>query len=276
MTDPRTFANNLEPGDDGLWWPRTRSAVDYPDEGNAFCFQVEDGSFWFHHRNACLLAVMARFPPAGTVFDIGGGNGFVARALVTAGHHAIVVEPGPAGARNAQSRGLSPVICSTLDDAGFARGSMPAAGLFDVLEHIADDAGVLRRLAELLQDRGRLYLTVPAYQWLWSNEDDISGHHRRYTTRSLTRVLEASGFAVEFASYFFAPLPLPILLLRALPARLGHRPAVDLDAIKRELKPPSGIAVDALTALLGAEQRWLARGRTIPTGGSCLVVARRR
>ena len=275
VIDPSALAANLERGPDGLWWPRTRSRVDYPDEGNAFCFQVEDHSFWFHHRNACILAVMSRYPPGGTLFDIGGGNGFVARALVHAGLPSVVVEPGPAGARNAQSRGLEPVICSTLDDAGFAEGSLPAAGLFDVLEHIEDHRGVLQRLATLMAPGGRVYLTVPAYDWLWSNEDVISGHHRRYTESGLSKVVQGAGFTVEFSSYLFWPLPLPILLLRALPSRLGRRPTVDLDAIRRELKPPSGPAIRGLMAVLSLERRWLARGGRVPTGGSCLLVARR-
>jgi SAM-dependent methyltransferase len=275
LIDPRTIAGNLDLDASGLWWPRTRSRVDYPDEGNAFCFQVEDQSFWFHHRNRCILAAVGRHPPAGPVFDIGGGNGFVARALAQAGYPAVVVEPGPVGARNAQARGLSPVICSTLDDAGFHPGSLPAAGLFDVLEHIEDDHTVLHRLAALVQPGGRLYLTVPAYSWLWSGEDELGGHHRRYRRGSLARVVRSAGFEVEFASYFFWPLPLPILLVRALPWRLGHRPPVDVEAMTRELKPPTGPAVDMLVALLKMELTWLARGGRLPFGGSLLLVARR-
>jgi SAM-dependent methyltransferase len=275
LIDPRTIAGNLDLDASGLWWPRTRSRVDYPDEGNAFCFQVEDQSFWFHHRNRCILAAVGRHPPAGPVFDIGGGNGFVARALAQAGYPAVVVEPGPVGARNAQTRGLSPVICSTLDDAGFHPGSLPAAGLFDVLEHLEDDHTVLRRLAALVQPGGRLYLTVPAYSWLWSGEDELGGHHRRYRRGTLARVVRSAGFEVEFASYFFWPLPLPILLVRALPWRLGHRPPVDVEAMTRELKPPTGPAVDMLVALLKMELTWLARGCRLPFGGSLLLVARR-
>ena len=276
MIDLRDIASNLEPGPDGLWSPPRRSRVDYPDEGNAFCFQVEDASFWFRHRNACILEAVARFPPAGAVFDIGGGNGFVARALAAAGYPAVVVEPGPTGASNARARGLSPVVCSTLDDAGFRAGSLPAAGLFDVLEHIEDDRGFLRRVWGLLQPGGRLYLTVPAYAWLWSAEDDLGGHHRRYTRRSLAEVAVEAGFDVDFSTYFFWPLPLPILLVRAIPSRLGHRPPADLDAIRRELKPPTGPAVRAIAALLDLERRWLARGGRVPMGGSCLLVAHRR
>ena len=276
MIDLSAIASNLQPGPDGLWHPRSRSRFDYPDEGNAFCFQVEDHSFWFRHRNACILDAVRRRPPAGPIFDIGGGNGFVARALVDAGYEAVVVEPGQTGARNAQARGLAPVVCAALADAGFAHGSLPAAGLFDVLEHMPDDRAALAQLADLLPRDGRLYLTVPAYQWLWSTEDDLGGHHRRYSAGSLRRVVEAAGFVVEHATQFFWPLPLPILLLRAIPSRLGIRPAADAAAIRNELQPRESAGVRALGALLDLEARWLRGGRRIPFGGSCLMVARRR
>lgn len=275
MIDPSRIATNLERGADGLWWPKTRSTVDYPDEGNAFCFQVEDQSFWFRYRNNYVVNAVCRFPPAGPIFDIGGGNGFVARGLEAAGFPAVVVEPGATGARNAQGRGLSPVVCAALDDAGFLPGSMAAAGLFDVLEHIEDDRGAMATVSALLPAGGRVYVTVPAYQWLWSSEDELGGHHRRYTRASLARVITGAGLAVEYSTYIFWPLPLPILLVRAIPARLGVRPKVDLDAIEKELKPTEGVAVRALTSLLDLERWWLARGGTVPFGGSCLLVARK-
>ncbi len=275
MIDLHLFASNLEQGTDGLWHPKVRTRPTYPDAGNAFCFQVEDASFWFHHRNACILGAVRRFPPAGPVFDIGGGNGFVARGLVQQGFPAVVVEPGPEGARNARSRGLDPVVCAALDDAGFRPGALPAAGLFDVLEHLDDDVQVLARLGVLLAPGGRLYLTVPAYQWLWSDDDDLSEHRRRYTVSGLRRVAERAGFTVEYATYMFWPLPPPIALLRVLPSRLGLRPKADAATIQQELQPTDGVAVRLLSRVLAGEAGWLARGRSLPFGGSCLMVARR-
>jgi len=275
VIDVRAFAANLHVGADGLWYPSSNSRPDYPDAGNAFCFQVEDHSFWFRHRNACILGAVRRLPPPGPIVDIGGGNGFVARALVQAGYPAIVVEPGPEGARNARARGLDPVVCATLDDAGFRAAVVPAAGLFDVLEHLDDDRGVLARIHRLLVPGGRLYVTVPAYQWLWSGDDDLSKHRRRYSLAGLRRVAESAGFVVEWATYMFWPLPLPIALLRALPSRLGLRPSADPETIQRELQPTDGVAVRLLSRVLAVEASWLAQGRTVPFGGSCLMVARR-
>lgn len=276
MYDLSTIADNLEQRADGVWQARTQSAVDYPDQGNAFCFQVEDHSFWFRHRNACILEAVRRYPPPGPVFDIGGGNGFVARALQQAGLPAVLVEPGAAGVANAQRRGVAPLVLSTVEDAHFRPGSLPAVGMFDVLEHIKADDALLATLRRLIAPGGRLYLTVPAYQWLWSAEDEL-GHHRRYTRRGLAALLSRAGFTVDYATYIFAPLPLPILLLRSLPTRLGLRRVQDLEreaeTIAAELAPQPGLAERAMTAMLRIEQRWIERGHTLPAGGSVLMAA---
>ena len=42
-----------------------------------------------------------------------------------------------------RAKGVSVVINSTLQDAGFAPECVPAIGLFDVLEHIEDDTAAL-------------------------------------------------------------------------------------------------------------------------------------
>ena len=273
--DLTIIAPGLARDADGIWRARGRSAIDYPDEANAFCFGVEEHSFWFNYRNHFIVEAVKQFPPAGPIADIGAGNGYVSLGLARAGFPALVVEPGPAGAKNAKSRGLDPVVCATLADAGFLPETLAAVGLFDVVEHIADEGGFLEATRELLTPGGRLYLTVPAFPALWSSEDDLVGHHRRYTTRSLTDCLHANGFTVDYATYLFAPLALPLFLLRTLPSRLGRRPTLDPARTAAELKPPPGLAVRAISLLLDREVARIQRRRSIPIGTSCLVVGRR-
>jgi SAM-dependent methyltransferase len=276
MVQIADIATNLELQDDGIWYCRTKTPVSYPDQGSAVCFVLEDQSFWFRHRNDCIVEVVRQFPPAGPVLDIGGGNGFVSLGLVRAGLEAILVEPGPDGARNARSRGLATVICSSLEGAGFKTASIAGAGMFDVLEHIEADAQALQRIRGLLRPQGRLYLTVPAYNWLYSYEDEEAGHYRRYTAGTLAHLLQSAGFAVEYSTYIFAFLPAPIFLLRTLPTRLGYHGKITLAAARRDHAPPSGIAGRMLNALLGLEIRAIRKRMRIPFGGSCLVVARAR
>lgn len=268
------IATNLELQEDGIWYSKTRTPVSYPEQGSQVCFAVEDRSFWFRHRNSCIVEAMRQFPPGGPVLDIGGGNGYVSMGLMRAGIAPVLLEPGPEGSRNARNRGVETVICSTLQDAGFMLASVSAAGMFDVLEHIRDDAGALRDIRAVIRPGGRLYLTVPAYNFLYSCEDEEAGHYRRYTLAALTGLLASTGYTVEYATCFFALLPIPIFLLRTLPTRLGHRRKITESGVQRDHVRPPGIVARSMDAMLGLEIRAIRGKRKIPFGGSCLVVAR--
>lgn len=259
---------------EGIWRPRNVSEVSYPEAGNDVCFQVEDTSYWFAHRNHCIEAVMRRFPPSGMMYDIGGGNGFVALAMQKAGVDVALLEPGT-GAMNARARGLRHVIHAALEDAGFESGALPAAGAFDVIEHIEEDGAFLRSIHRHLQLGGRFYCTVPAGKWLWSDEDIHAGHFRRHTAGSLTQALEAAGFEVEFVSSFFSWLVPFVFSLRTLPFRMrGDRSASrgGVQVARTDHTLPA-----LLRSPVQAIHRWelarLARHQSIPFGTSLLAVA---
>jgi SAM-dependent methyltransferase len=276
MINLHEMAANLEPGVDGIWVARARKEeISYPDEGNSNCLALESDSFWFRHRNRCIQALLRKYPPPGVVFDVGGGNGYVAHGLQQAGVAVALVEPGRQGIENARRRGVETLVCSTLEEAGFRPGSVPAVGLFDVLEHIAADGEYLKMVQSLLVPGGRLYLTLPAFQALWSADDDYAGHHRRYAVPGLKKIVEQAGLQVEFASYFFFLLPLPIFLARVVPTRLGLRKQEAWDSYQQEHQSRTGLAGRLLDGLLGWELRRLRSGKSMPVGGSCLLVARR-
>ena len=269
------IASNIELCPDGLWRARTASSVSYPEDGNQNCFAIEDSSFWFRHRNACLVELLRRFPPEGTFFDIGGGNGHVAQALQNAGWEVVLVEPGYVGAQNARKRGIRQVVQATLEDAHFRPATLPAVGLFDVIEHVEDDRKFLREIHSFLKANGRIYITVPAFQTLWSHEDEEAGHWRRYTLRSLSDTLTAAGFQIEFSTYIFGFLPLGILLLRVLPFRFGMVPKRTAEErMRADHQVRGSLQTKALAYLTRRELSRLASRRTSRIGGSCLVVAR--
>jgi SAM-dependent methyltransferase len=275
MLDLGAFSAELTREDNGIWRART-AAVSFPPEGYDRSFAVEDNSFWFRHRNACICEVVGRHAPAGPIFDVGGGNGAVAAALEKAGFATVLVEPGLPGAVNARRRGLPAVVCATVEGAGFRPHSLTAAGLFDVLEHIEDDAGFLKTLHGLLIPGGRLYLTVPAYQALWSIDDVHAGHFRRYTLAGLKSVLDGAGFDVDYRSYMFWFLPAAVFAFRTVPTWLGKRAMPELETTRQEHAPPPGWKGRLLDWLLGLEQRRIARGLAVPLGGSCLLSAHAR
>lgn len=258
----------------GLWEPKSVRPISYPNDGNDCCRQVEDESYWFLHRNACIIELLRLYPPGGILYDIGGGNGFVALALQRAGHPTVLVEPG-SGARNAAARGVTHVIHSTLEDADFAAGSIDAAGAFDVIEHIEHDDAFVAAIHRLLRPGGRLYCSVPAMKCLWSSEDESAGHFRRYSQQSLAALMARNSMAVEFICPIFTWLIGPVWCLRALPHVLGFtRRREALAAVKADHSLPQ-----LLTPLVRRWHDWelarLSQHRPLPCGTSLLCVAKR-
>jgi SAM-dependent methyltransferase len=223
--------------------------------------------WWFLGRRAVILAEMARRLPAGRarIAELGCGSGGMLEALSRFGT-AVGVETDAALRARAQERGLD-VRAGTLPDAiPLHPGRWDAVCLFDVLEHVDDEAGALAACRRLLVPGGRLFVTVPAYAWLWSRHDELLGHRRRYTVRALRQVAERAGFAVERLTYFNTILAPPIMAVRIVRAAL-RRPGHDLDR-------PAPWLNRALAACFSAEVRLL-RWTSPPFGISILLVARR-
>jgi SAM-dependent methyltransferase len=272
----RDCAPKLQFCSEGWWVSCKVSEVSYPTDGNKLCFDVEESSFWFEHRNRCIVQALKLFPPDGPVFDVGGGNGFVARAIQDSGFDVVLVEPGLSGVQNAVKRGVRQVVRSTLQDADIIPGTLPAVGLFDVLEHIRDDRDFLVTANRLTVAGGRIYLTVPAYKWLWSNEDLLAGHFRRYTVHSLSNVMRDAGYVIDFATHLFSFLPPAVLLRRVVPYRLGLRSSgLSEKAIRSDHQISHPAVRRAIEYLTRRELSAMSKGRAVRFGGSYLVVARK-
>ena len=252
------------------WHAPSELEVEYPEDGHKICAQIEDQSFWFSHRNRCIVTIVRRFPPKGPLLDVGGGNGFVSLALTAAGFISIVMEPG-GGVELARARGL-PTIRAALASGLLREGTVPSVGLFDVLEHINDDLGALVELRRILSPQGSLYLSVPAHQYLWSEADIHARHIRRYSLAGLCNRLSEAGFQVDYATFMFSPLVLPVMALRTLPRLLGIKNP-PLRSAEQEHTIPTGLLGRALHRWLDTEHAAIACGKRVRFGSSILVAA---
>lgn len=245
--------------------------ISYPKEGNQISFNIEDNSFWFKHRNNCIAEVVKKYAPHSTFVDVGGGNGYTLQHLEKFGIKTLLIEPGIEGCVNAQKRGLKNIICSTLENAPLKEQSVSAVGLFDVVEHIEKSFEFLIQVKKYLIAGGCVFITVPAYNFLWSKEDTDGGHYRRYTLRTLSDMLKDAGYSIKYSTYIFSILPFPIFLTRTIPSFFGLGKSIhDEKKIKSEHN-----GANFLDRIWNKEIQMIRDGKKIPFGGSCLVVAQK-
>ncbi len=221
--------------------------------------EVVESSWWYLIRNSLLVDYIRRFGAPRAMWEVGSGTGIVAETLTSAGISTIAVEPSCVGARAGATRGVTS-IASTLEDLRLPAKSLPAIGLFDVLEHLEEPEELLTECHRVLDRSGRLYLSVPALTWLWSQADDLAGHECRYTKKTLTKLLRDCGFEIQNCSYSLATLVVPMAIFRSLPWRLGCR--ADEKVIMKQL----GYLPEAIARfILGIERRLIG---FVPVGTS--------
>ncbi len=132
----------------------------------------------------------------------------------------------------------------------------------DVAEHVEDDRRILNQIHEILRDKGKCLVCVPAYQWLFGQHDVLFGHVRRYTRRVLVSRLESVGFTVLRSSYFQPLFVLPLWAKR----RFGRGGS--------DLKPPNPFVNRLLDSVLRAELPIL-KHHDIPFGCTLIAVGQK-
>jgi SAM-dependent methyltransferase len=148
-----------------------------------------------------------------------------------------------------QIEGDANLVCSQVEELALASNSFDAIVAGDFLQGCHDDLAALREMRRVLKDGGQLCLTVPAYSFLWGEDDEIRGHQRRYTVSELRRKLNTCGFQIHRASYFVASALLP-LVVGHLAKDIFHKSIRDSSHYPR----PSRLANSAMTALLDGER----------------------
>ena len=148
-----------------------------------------------------------------------------------------------------QIEGDTNLVCSRSEELSLASNSFDAVVAGDVLQSVADDLAALRETRRVLKDGGLLCLTVPAYSFLWGEDDEARGHQRRYTISELRRKLNTCGFRIQRASYFVATSLLPLVVGRAA-KDIFHKSITQ----HRHYPHPSPLANAAMSTVLDAER----------------------
>ena len=200
----------------------------------------------------CLDRFIERYGVQGPFLEVGCGRGDVAAHLAAKGWRGTAIDFSDDAVAHA-ARALKGHSGVTVARQALAEvtGTFRCVILWDVLEHIEDDDGALRTIAQRLDAGGHVLIAVPSnpHEWRW--DDELYGHWRRYTVDGLRAQLAAAGLpALAFWDFTF-----PVFwAMRRAYTRMKSPPALPVD---REAATKASTSVNAWD--VPGLSRWLDR-----------------
>jgi SAM-dependent methyltransferase len=229
--------------------------------------ELDQRHWWYRARREVLAALIRRLakpPKAARILEIGCGTGHNLAMLGQFGR-VDALELDEEARSVAEKRLGREVMSAPLPEIqGVADGHYHLVGAFDVIEHIDDDRAALASIAAKIRPGGKLVMTVPAHQWMWSAHDVVNHHKRRYSRRALRSLVEESPLRLERVGYFNSLL-FPVAIAERMASKVRGRDEADLKL------PPAPLNA-ALERAFAAERHLIGR-LPLPPGWSLFAVA---
>ncbi len=148
------------------------------------------------HLMECTWKLIEKYSAKDPFLDIGGGSGSLSLFLANQGWQGSLVDSSRSAYAWACCMLEGTPVKVILGDVSTVPQMFSTVCLFDVIEHVKNDAALVRKARALLVPGGHILIAVPMHQSEWRNDDGNYGHFRRYEPVQLKKLLEKTGFQV--------------------------------------------------------------------------------
>jgi ubiquinone/menaquinone biosynthesis C-methylase UbiE len=236
-------------------------------------YAVEDSHWWYRGMETITRAVLQRWYRPGNhlrILDAGCGTGAAMSSYLRDYGNVTGIDISNIALTFCRKRTTSNLSRASVERLPFRAQSFDLVTSFDVLyeQAVCNEGDAVKEIARVLIPGGRIFLRLPAYDWLRGQHDAVIHTARRYTTGQVRALLKQNGFAVEHLSYSNMFL-FPFALLKRTYERLlpPARQQSDLGTSAGPFNP-------LLRRILATEAHIVARNR-LPFGLSVVAVGQK-
>ncbi len=162
---------------------------------------LEQSNWWYATRRSILQSLLTRYAPSTDVaLDVGCGVGSNYGVISKTAPRVIGLDI----SQQALDTTLAPYnekVLASVERMPLADNSVDIVVCFDVLEHV-DDHVAVKDIHRVLRAGGSAFITVPAFDALWNENDDYGHHLRRYRKAEIVSVFKENGFELPYVYYW--------------------------------------------------------------------------
>ncbi|MCX9011216.1 MAG: class I SAM-dependent methyltransferase [Candidatus Methanoperedens sp.] len=230
--------------------------------------KLQDSNWWYKAKKDLIKRTVERLDKKGQILDIGCGTGSNIIALEKCGS-VLGIDISKEAIKYAKSKNKNLVIADA-HKIPFKKGSITIALSLDVMEHLEKDSDFLEEVNSILGKNGYIIVFVPAFKFLWNDNDVWSHHKKRYSKKELNDLLNSHGFEIVLSSYWNLLSFLPNFIIATL-QKLNRNTRKE---VKNNLIGIPSALNEILYRLLLLENFIILSGYEIPIGVSALTIAR--
>ena len=181
---------------------------------------LEINHWWFIIRQKIILQLLQKYVTgvkntSYKILNVGAAGGASSKWLSQFGE-VYSLEYDTAFTESLLAQNIA-VVQGSITSIPFSNNEFDLVCAFDVIEHVKDDEKAFAELQRVCKPAGKICITVPAYQFLWSRHDNINEHQRRYTNTNLKKLVSKQPYnKIIYRTYFNTILFLPIFLVRII------------------------------------------------------------
>lgn len=244
-----------------------------------FYFEYSDISewhWWYIGRKKIILNMLRKYSLTScenNILDIGCGPGAMIKDFKPYGK-TFGVDSNINSVKECRKRGNLGTCISVASKTPFRESTFSVVLLLDILEHLDNDKDAIEEAIRLCKPGGLIIITVPAFQFLWSNQDIISYHKRRYSMKTIKELVKMNTVEKLKFSYFnFFLFPIVVIIRLFQKAIFKDSANRDVEVSDFSLNRP-GFLNNFLKGIFSLESN-LIKFSYLPIGSSIICVLKK-